>query len=48
MVQVSTQKLFEILGSVYAEVRVLGEENALLRAQVAELTPKPEPKKAKK
>ena len=31
-VELTTTRLFEILGSVYAEVRVLAEDNAQLRA----------------
>ncbi|MCH7542600.1 MAG: hypothetical protein IIB65_03065 [Proteobacteria bacterium] len=32
-VEITTSKLFELLGSVYAEVRVLGEENARLNTE---------------
>lgn len=37
-VELTTAKLFEILGSVYAEVRVLTEDNAALRAQIEALS----------
>ena len=35
--ELTTTKLFEILGSVYAEVRVLAEDNARLSAENAAL-----------
>ena len=35
--ELTTTKLFEILGSVYAEVRVLAEDNARLSAENAVL-----------
>ena len=37
-VELTTTKLFEILGSVYAEVRVLAEDNTRLSAENAVLT----------
>ncbi len=43
-VELTTTRLFEILGSVYAEVRILSEDNARLSAENAALSaavPKP-------
>lgn len=37
-VPLTTARLFEILGTVYAEVRVVTEENVALGAEVARLT----------
>lgn len=36
-VQLTTTKLFELLGSAYAEARLLADENAQLKAEIDSL-----------
>lgn len=44
-VQITPQKLMELLGSLYAEVRVLTEENTSLREALGEALNPPQDKK---
>ena len=46
-VELTTAKLFELLGTVYAEVRVLAEENARLELEAGVLKAALDKKEAK-